>query len=182
MNRGNAVNALLFQAAWFACVLGGARDVSLWGLIAVVGLAGYSLTAGTVRRDLVLASLAAVVGFLLETAWIRTGVLVYAGAVAAPVWIVLLWVGVGLTVNHSLAFLQRRPWLGGTLAGATAPLSYLAGERLGAVTVPEPWLLAAVSAAWFVLFTLGFSLARAGDVFDRGGPAADIIDGKRSVT
>jgi hypothetical protein len=133
-------------------------------------------------RDLVLASVAAVVGFLLETVWIRAGVLDYAGAVVAPAWIVLLWVGVGLTVNHSLAFLQRRPWLGGAMAGATAPLSYLAGERFGAVVVPDPWLLAAVSAAWFLLFALGFALARAGDLFERGGRNAALINGKRSVT
>lgn len=182
MNRGNVVNAVLFQAAWFACVLGGARDVALWGFIVVVGLAGYSFAAGTAGRDLVLASVAAVVGFLLETVWIRTGVLVYGEALVAPPWIVLLWVGVGLSLNHSLAFLKPRPWLGGVFAAASAPLSYLAGARFGAVAVPDPWLLGAVSAAWLLLFTAAFALARVGDLFDGGGPVAVAPDEKRRTT
>jgi hypothetical protein len=178
MNRGNLVNAVLFQAAWFACVIGGARDVSLWGMVAVVGLAGYSLHARTAGRDLVLASVAAVVGFLLETVWIRSGVLVYGGALVAPVWIVLLWVGVGLTINHSLSMFKPRPWLGGLLAGTSAPLSYLAGERFGAVSIPDPWLLAVVSAIWFLLFSLAFTLAREGEAYDTPG----VLNDHRSTT
>ena len=72
---------------------------------------------------------AASIGFCLDTLWIRVGVLDYAGASVAPVWIVLLWVGVGLSVNHSLAPFGARPWVGGLLAGLTAPVSYLGGER-----------------------------------------------------
>lgn len=183
MNRGNVINAVLFQAAWFGCVLGGAQDVALWGLAAVLALAVYSLNAGTAGRDLVLASVAAAVGFLVETLWIRSGVLVYGDAMMAPLWIVLLWVGVGLTINHSLSMFKRRPWLGGLLAAGSAPLSYLAGERFAAVTVPDPWLLGAVSASWFVLFTLAFALAREGEVYDAApGLLEDgVLDEKRST-
>ena len=70
----------------------------------------------------------------------------------------MLWMGVGLTLNHSLALFAPRPWLGGLMAGAAAPLSYLGGERLGGVGVPDPALLVLVAAAWFALFTLAFAL------------------------
>ncbi|MEQ9004405.1 MAG: hypothetical protein RIE74_12665, partial [Pseudomonadales bacterium] len=70
------------------------------------------------------------------------------------------------------------------LAAGSAPLSYLAGERFAAVTVPDPWLLGAVSASWFVLFTLAFALAREGEVYDAApGLLEDgVLDEKRSTT
>ncbi len=84
----------------------------------------------------------------------------YAGAAVAPVWIVLLWVAVGLTLNHCLSMFKERPWLGGLLAGLGAPLSYLGGERLGAVSIDEHWQLLWISPVWLLLFALAFTLAR----------------------
>jgi hypothetical protein len=168
MSRANLLNAGLFQVAWFACVLGGAADSSLWGAAALVALLGFSLAGGMGRFDLTLAGVAAAVGFLLDTAWIRTGILDYSGAPFAPLWIVMLWGGVGLTINHSLSMFQARPWLGGLLAGVTAPLSYLAGERFGAVSIGDPWLLPIVSLVWMLLFAAAFSFsAEAGAAFAR---------------
>jgi hypothetical protein len=161
MRHGNLINGVLFQAAWFACVLGAAHGTSLWGAVVLAGLFAYSAAAATPRRDLIAAASAAAVGFVVDTAWIRTGILSYGGAGLAPVWIVMLWVAVGLSVNHSLAMFKLRPWLGGLLAGAGAPLSYLAGERFGAVVVTAPQQLWMVSVAWFVLFALTFTLSRA---------------------
>lgn len=158
MSWGNLLNALLFQGAWFACVLGGASGTSVWGAGAVAGLAVFAACRDRFRSDLAYAFAAALIGLGLDTLWIRTDVLDYAGATIAPAWIVLLWMGVGLTLNHSLAAFCTRPWLGGGLAGASAPLSYLGGERLDAVTVVDPWNLGFVALAWFVLFTAAFAL------------------------
>jgi hypothetical protein len=159
LDRANLANAALFQVAWFACVLGGAQDTGLWGAVALAALFGFSWWRGTHGFDLTLAGVAATIGFLVDTLWIRTGILDYAGAAFAPPWIVMLWAGVGLTINHSLSLFQARPWLGGMLAGATAPLSYLAGERFGAVSIADPWLLPIVSLVWMLLFVLAFALA-----------------------
>ena len=70
----------------------------------------------------------------------------------APSWILALWLGFALTVNHSLGWLQEKPWLAALLAALFAPVSYLAGERLGAVTVANPSGLLLVSVAWCALF------------------------------
>lgn len=159
MNAGiaNLCNALLFQGAWFACVLGGAAGSSAWGAALVTGLAGFACLREHWRSDLAWAVGAGTIGFGLDSLWIAVGVLDYHGAPVAPAWIVLLWVGVGLTLNHSLGFFAARPRLGGMLAGGTAPLSYLAGERLGAVVVPEPFGLVLVAAVWGLLFYAAFS-------------------------
>ncbi|MFU8813721.1 MAG: DUF2878 domain-containing protein [Pseudomonadales bacterium] len=160
MSHGNLINGVLFQAAWFACVLGGAQGSNLWGAAAVASLIVFALLGRTRDHDLVLGCVAACIGFVIDTVWIRTGILDYAGAGIAPLWIVMLWVGVGLSINHSLSMFKARPWLGGLLAGASAPLSYLAGERFGAVTIADPWHLALVSLVWAPLFAAVFALSR----------------------
>ncbi len=155
----NVVNAILFQACWFACVLGGARGISAWGLVAVACLAASVAWRGSIRRDALLLLIAVPVGLFLDSLWIAVGILDY-GTALAPTWIVVLWAAVALTLNHSLAFLQSRPWLGGLLAGLSAPFSYLMGARLEAVVVPHPWLLAVVGVAWLFVFVGLFALAR----------------------
>jgi hypothetical protein len=160
MNRWNVLNGVLFQLTWFACVLGGAASTSVWGVAAVVLLLGHAGFTGTLSRDVVLASAAAAIGFLVETFWIQTGVLDYGGATVAPFWIVLLWAAVGLSLNHCLSMFKSRPWLGGSLAGLGAPLSYLGGERLGAVSIADPLQLLWISVVWLLLFALAFHLAR----------------------
>jgi len=172
LNLANLCNAVLFQFAWFACVLGGAAGSSLWGAGAVTSLAAFAALRDRWRSDVAFALLGAVVGLGLDTLWIQTGVLDYGGAALAPPWIVLLWAGVGLTLNHSLGLFSARPWLGGLLAGLSAPLSYLGGERLGAVAVPDPWLLGFVAATWFALFTLAFAAARSFSARIAVAPAA----------
>jgi len=160
MSGANLVNALLFQAAWFGCVLGGSVGSSRWGAMAVAGMVAFAAMRERWRSDLAWALAAAGVGFCLDTLWIRIGVLDYSGADVAPPWIVLLWAGVGLSLNHSLAVFVARPWIGGVLAGLSAPVSYLGGERLGAVVVSDPLQLALVAAAWCAVFTAGFAVAR----------------------
>lgn len=153
MKYANLINIGLFQLTWFACVVGGA----LWGLTALCLMLGFSWRSGLLAADAVCAAVAAIVGVCLDTLWIQTGVLDFYGFAVAPLWIVMLWIGVGLSVNHGLAYFKARPMLGGALAAVSAPVCYLSGAALGAVSVPNPALLAAVSAAWFGVFWLGFA-------------------------
>ena len=66
-----------------------------------------------------------------------------------------------MTLNHSLSLFIRWPVAGGLMAGGAAPLCYLSGERLGAVTVPDPWQLAWIALAWAVIFIVTFSRLKA---------------------
>ncbi len=165
------VNALLFQATWFACVIGGAQGQWQWGALGILALLGFSFWRNSLARDVALLSVLAVVGFCLDSLWAATGVLDYGaqtnywGAVAlAPVWITLLWMGVGLTTRHSLKFLADRPALGALLAGGAAVPSYLGGQRLGAVVVPEWASLGIIALAWALAFFVLFSVV---DTTDR---------------
>jgi len=165
MSVAVVVNALLFQVTWLACVIGGAQGQWYWGLLGIAGLLGFSFWKNSLARDVALLSVLAVAGFCLDSVWAATGVLDYGaqtnhwGAFAlAPVWITLLWMGVGLTTRHSLKFLADRPALGAVLAGGAAVPSYLGGQRLGAVVVPEWTSLGIIALVWAVGFFVLFSL------------------------
>ena len=146
------VNAILFKLNWIACVVGGAY----WGAFGVAALVGFSIYAGTSKRDLSLALFLGAVGAALDTLWITFGWLDY-GTLLAPIWIVMLWIGLALCLNHAMAFFIDRPVIGGILSGMAAPLTYLSGASLGAVVVPNVWWLAAIGVVWAGLFFGVFS-------------------------
>jgi hypothetical protein len=150
-------NAVLFQLAWLGFVGGAVIGYPILGMLPLAAMALASWHLGGWRADLSCVLLAAGAGLLLERFWMEMGTFEYAGtsALGVPWWIIGLWAGVALTVNHSLAWLRPRPWLGAVLAAAAAPLSYGAGAQLGAVSIGNglEWVSAAWAAAFFVLFT-----------------------------
>lgn len=154
MNRFNVINAVIFKLTWVGCVLGGV----VGGAAPLAGLFGVSWWRGTLQDDLKLVSVLALVGFGLDSLWDRLGVLDYVGTSMAPAWIVMLWIAVGLTLNHSLSYFKARPALGGALAGLVAPGSYLIGSGFGGVSIPQPALLGLVALSWALIFTTAFTL------------------------
>lgn len=149
------LNALLFQATWFACVIGAATGRPWLGAVPLALLAAqvaWRPRAG----DLRLVAIALAFGPALSWLWQRLDLLAYAspGPVAghAPAWIVMLWVAFALTLNHSLGWLGRRPLLALAFGLVGSPASYWAAQRLGAVQflVPPQAALAAIGVAWAV--------------------------------
>jgi Protein of unknown function (DUF2878) len=148
------INAVLFQLTWFAAVLGG----SLFAMTACALLTGHLAFRDSLKADAVIGAITVALGLGLDTLWIHINVLDFHGAVVAPMWIVVLWAALGLSLNHSMAWFISRPFAGAILAGACAPLSYLSGAALGAVFVPDSVMLGLVSVAWFALFYVLFKM------------------------
>ena len=152
-----ALNLVLFQAGWFACVLGAAWGYP-WAGPAVVGIALLVRLAQSVerRREVLLLLCCVVLGFASDTALIAMGwILPIRGSVPAPwspPWLVSMWANFGATLNVSLAFLKKRLLVSAVLGALGGPFAYYAGSRLGAISVPDPlWGgLLAVGAAWAV--------------------------------
>lgn len=153
------LNAALFQLVWFAAVLGAAHEQPGWAWGSLVLLAAQTLTTSLWRIDLAFAVVCMAIGFLVDSLWSWAGVLEYTGAGLAPAWILTLWAATGLSLNHSLGWFRTRALIGGLAAGVVAPISYLAGERLGAISVPTPALLGWVALSWVPIFGILFALA-----------------------
>ncbi|MCP4275302.1 MAG: DUF2878 domain-containing protein [Gammaproteobacteria bacterium] len=135
----NLINLVFFQGVWFITVIGAAEGNTWYG---IAGLSCFVcihyLIAHTVKADLLLAAVAIFLGLIIETAVIQTGVLKYVHSITstqfAPLWILILWANLALTLNGCLRWLQGRYMLAAILGAAGGPLTYFAGIKLGAAT------------------------------------------------
>jgi hypothetical protein len=136
------VNFVLFQAGWFACVLGGAHGWPLAAVAAAGAVIGVSLCWFSADRmsDVRLLLMVALIGFCVDSINLWLGVFVLIGAPLfphlCPVWLVALWAVFGTTLRGSLGWLAGRYGLSALLGAVGGPLSYVGGAKLGAVTMP----------------------------------------------
>jgi hypothetical protein len=150
-------NAVGSQLGWFACVLGAAAGQPAWGaLLSLLLLAVHTAFAPRPAAELRLIFIAVAVGMLWDSALAATGVVQYHAGVwlegTAPYWIGVLWALFAATLNQSLRWLRRRPLLGLVFGAVAGPLSFWAGQRLGAASFPDtPRALAVLSVGWAVL-------------------------------
>jgi hypothetical protein len=166
-------NVVLFQAGWFACVLGAARQAPWVGLAAVAAIVAWHLANARERnRELRLLLLAMAAGALFETLLVQSGWLRFDSGVwmtgVAPLWMVALWVNFATTLNVSLRPLRDRLGLAALLGAIGAPIAYFSGSRLGALELTEMApALAAIGAGWLFLTPLLFMAARRLDGYAR---------------
>jgi hypothetical protein len=168
-----AVNALLFQAGWFACVLGAAQGLPWIGAIIAVLVIGWHLSrAADPRREVALIAAAGVLGLVFETllvqsGWVRfdSGMLV---AGVAPYWMVALWAIFATTLNVSLRVLRSRLGLAAALGAVGGPAAYYGGAQLGALELAAAGAaLMTIAAGWAVFVPALLGAARRLDGYTR---------------
>jgi hypothetical protein len=170
-------NMLAFQATWLAAVGGAGRGWWWCGPLALAVFAAWQLPASRwPRADALLMLVAGIVGFGLDTLWVRLGLIEFAQPMpwvhVAPAWIVALWMGFALTLNHSMAVLKTRPAAAMVLGALGGPLAYVVAQNAWqATTLSQPaWQpLLALALAWGVLTPLLLALATR---FQHGAQAA----------
>ena len=132
---------------------------------------GFSRRPG---RELRLVGAAMLLGLVVDSVLLATGWLSYPNGQwipgLAPYWIVAMWGLFATTLNVSMAWLRGRPVLAVLMGAVGGPLSYLAGEKLGAIELVPPLpALAALALAWALAMPLLMRLA-------------ERFDGVRAVT
>lgn len=165
MAKKNIINFVLFQLSWLVCVLSGAAGNNLPAILVTVFfvLVHFQFFASHYADSrLIIAGL--LVGLILDSFYSAAGLMHYnaqSWPPVAPWWILCLWVNFMLTLNHSLSWLMDRLWLSALLAAVGSPLSYFAGQKLGALTWQQPELLVIVSAvSWAIVVPFLFILAK----------------------
>ncbi|MBS0569576.1 MAG: DUF2878 domain-containing protein [Proteobacteria bacterium] len=161
------INAAFYQATWLAAVIGAARGWWWAGPALLAVFASWQLATSAQRRaDTELMLVAASAGFIVDSAFVRCGLLQYATTVPfatlAPVWILALWISFALTLNHALAYLKSHLFRAALLGAIGAPLAYLAAARgWGAIVfVASPSLaLGALAVVWAIVSPALFWLA-----------------------
>jgi hypothetical protein len=153
-------NFAIFEAAWFACILGVAHGQPLWGTAAVVAaIAWHVAISARPLVELALAGLLCVIGLVAESLALAQGHVAYpAGqpvAWLAPYWMVALWGEFAIALNVTLRWLKGRPFVALVLGALFGPLSFLGGVRLGGARfVDEPAALITLACMWAVLMPL----------------------------
>jgi Protein of unknown function (DUF2878) len=162
-------NFIIFQAAWFAGVLGAAHQVPLWGTACIVAAIGWHLAVSArPAQEAKLIAAACLIGFVVESAVAMQGHIAYPSGQPdvrfAPYWIVALWGLLGIALNVTMRWLKKRWWLAALLGAIAGPMSFAGGVRLGgAQFIDATAALATMACYWAVLMP---ALMRLSDRFD----------------
>ncbi len=166
MYKSMITNFVLFQLGWFACVLGGAYGQALLGsLIAILVIAYHFYRANEAKKELLLLSIALIIGFIFESIVTAQGLARYSHGqvfdVIAPLWMILMWPLFATTLNLSMRWLKNLTPLLVSLVGVIfAPLAYYAGSQLGAVEYDNLTLsLSIIAIAWAALLPVLVTLS-----------------------
>ena len=176
MRHTHLVNYGLYQIGWFACVLGGAWHRPWTGFLIAVVLLGAHLTLSPERSlEARLVVFATAVGALVEMGQIAAGTYRFTSGTVIealpPPWLLAMWAQFATTFRFSLRTVIRRPMRAAFLGAAGGPIAFLAGERLGAVTLLPPLThgLLRLSISWAIALVV-FSVVVRRLTPERDGP------------
>lgn len=161
------VNGILYASAWFVLVNYGAESPSLISTIIALGFYAAQLCLfakfdkTSLRICAPLSIIALGLGLLQEMVFIHSKILIYPNdGNFPPLWILALYPLFSLTLNSSLAFLNKSLKLTFFLGGFGALLSYLSGEKLGRVQLFPPLAYLVIFLFWGVFLTFLIILNR----------------------
>ena len=151
-------NIIGYQLAWFACVMGAAWDFAWAGVAFALAVTAVHLLLFRNPRELRLVLCAAAIGFIVDTSLVRAHLVEFESTTSsgvAPLWMVSLWLVFATTLNHSLRWLTSRPWAAALTGAVGGPLAYLAGAKLGALSIASPLPAAFTFIAFLWAMALG---------------------------
>jgi hypothetical protein len=163
----NLINLVLFQSVWLVSVIGAASGEGWHAFVALtVFVFIHHFLSITSKADFQLAVAAVFLGIIAETFFTRSGIIVYSDsnfvAGLVPIWMLVLWANLALTINGCLQWLHGRYWLAALLGAAGGPISYYSGIKLGAATAGTSFvaLLAFVAVVYAAVVPLLLLIAK----------------------
>ncbi len=176
MSKNVIINFVFFQIAWFACVLGAAREMPWLGVIVTVVIVAWHLQqAKSAKPEIILLCIALIIGAAFDQTMLSSDLISYQahgwqdGLV--PAWILALWAGFVTALNVSLRWMKnmksQAKWLVMVLFGAIGgPLAYMGAAKLGAVTLNSlPASAIVLSVGWAIITPLLVCLSQKFDGF-----------------
>ena len=145
------INFLLFQAGWFACVLGGDQTALITTLVILII---HLRWIGQWRLEREILAVSLLLGSAIDSCLGNFDILIFSGeGRLLPIWLACLWLLFGTTLRHSFDWTREHRLLGAMLGMIGGPASYYAGTKLTDVSLMEPaWLtLLILSAIWAVV-------------------------------
>lgn len=140
------INYALYQAGWFACVTGASWQRPGVGLSIALVLIGAHVVLSSERQvEVGLVLFATIVGVAAEIPQIAAGTYRFTSgtvnAVWPPPWLLAMWAQFATTFRFSLRRVIAQPFPAALFGAAGGPIAFIAGQRLGAVTLLPPLTL-----------------------------------------
>lgn len=160
------INAVGFQAGWWACIAGVGRGLEIEAIVFCALLVGAHLHfSKSPRQEFKLGAIALLIGVVLDSLLQYFSVIAFYGwslGPLSPFWLWALWVLFGLTLNSSLAFLKTQPLLiTATLGLIFGPITYYAGAKLGAAGLDaSPLHILSLALVWMLAMPLLVAAAK----------------------
>lgn len=137
------LNYTLYQLGWFACVLGAAWHHPFAGFVIALSLIAIHIAVVDDRwLEARLVLFAVVVGLVVERIQLAAPTYQFTSGVIVeglpPPWLLALWAQLATTFRFSLRHVFARPLVALLFGAVGGPLAFLAGARLGAVTLVPP--------------------------------------------
>ena len=151
-------NAAWYQIVWFTALIG--RETMEPLLLVLLGL--HFVWSPRRKADLLLVIMCGSIGITADSLLGTAGVYVFSPTptvLAIPFWLAAIWLSFCCTLLHSFNLFVSRPVLGPLIVAALAPLSYMAGQKLGAVSfgVPTKNAMLIIGLSWLLVMTvIGF--------------------------
>ena len=166
--KSKLINFLLFQLGWFTAILGAAYGrTSEAIIISIIIILIHLRIIKKYINDIRLFFYAAIIGFFFDGLIQYNGLILYNNPgwpyPLTPLWIIILWIMFAMTLNHSLSWLKGRGLVAALFGSIGGPLAYVAGEKLGAITITETQSLLILSLGWAVFTPLLVYLSQKND-------------------
>ena len=159
------LNIAAFKVGWISSVMGGAMQLPWIGPVAVLLAVALHLNfARRPRSELLLIVSCGLIGASFDSLLVAAGWVSYSSGVffeyAAPYWIIAMWMLFATTLNVSMQWMRYRPVMTAVIGFVAGPMSYIAGEKLGAINfVNETAALVGLAVGWAIMLPLLTRLA-----------------------
>ena len=145
------VNALAYQAVWFSAILWGNLGAVAGCLIILILLT----TSEHRGEDLKMIGFLMFLGLLVDGTLQQVGFFTFRNSGwPIPFWLLIIWLGLAMTIHHSLSWFKDKLLLAALFGGLGGPAAYWAGTRMGAATFnwSLPTSLLVLAIIWSLMF------------------------------
>ncbi|MAS00400.1 MAG: hypothetical protein CMH24_03450 [Nitrosomonadales bacterium] len=162
------LNFILFQLGWFILILGAAWNETFTAVILSLSILALHLSIIDQKlSEIKLILIAGFIGFLFDGIIQYYNLIIYNSPgwefPLTPIWIIILWMFFAITLNHSLVWLKNRLLLSSLFGAIGGPLAYIAGEKLGAITITQQFSLVLLSIGWALITPILLSIGKTND-------------------
>ena len=137
-------------------------------LVVLGALAIHFRAAKRPGEELTLVLCCALIGAVFDSVLVAAGWVRYSSGMlfelAAPYWIVSMWMLFATTLNVSMRWMRQKEWLAALFGLIGGPITYFAGQKLGGIVLVDQFAaLTALGIGWAVMMPV---LLRLSEIFD----------------